>query len=394
MTYARNHKGMTLVLMSFLLVLLLIFASLAIDIAYMYLAKNQLQVAADAAALAGVTELYDANGNPTFDLAKITAKDFALKNSAAGSSVVLALDGSNTLRPSNDVTVGNWNPVGFPAEPYSEVRTPVNAVKVMARRTANSPGGPVGIILGRVFGWSLMSASASAIAYMPPRATSFIALGNNTCDYTPDCPDVPLTGCAYPTICPIVPARVLTANTGGPGSPSTGGSGCHHFGWTSLLLKPGNSDLFGELMCGNSPFQDVCPPIPGIWGINGTTTVTLRKYESLMFDPTFDAANKEKDGSGNVIGWWIMVPQDETDPDPMTGPDTQRVMGYILIRIVAVCAPGGGGGSLCTGRPYSAPSSLCSLYPFPAGSGGIVIDRISCIGCDTVAPGLKPALVR
>lgn len=53
MKYSKGKKGIMLVWGAFFLILLLMFLGLATDIAYMYVTKNQLQVAADASALAG-----------------------------------------------------------------------------------------------------------------------------------------------------------------------------------------------------------------------------------------------------------------------------------------------------------------------------------------------------
>jgi hypothetical protein len=141
-------------------------------------------------------------------------------------------------------------------------------------------------------------------------------------------------------------------------------------------------------MCTDSPYQDICGAgVIGIYGIPGTSNSTMQDYESLMFDPLFDSANKEKDGSGNVTGWWTLLPQ-VSKSDPMSPPDPNPVIGYVLVRIIAVCATGTNG---CRG--VGPPHGLCGSHgAYPSHS--IVVDRISCISCDTQGPGLKPFLVR
>ena len=91
--YWKNKKGITLVWGAFFLVLCLMFLGLAVDIAYMYVAKNQLQVAADAAALAGAAnltwELDDTTLNPNVlqqEVARQQAWKFACKNKAGTES--------------------------------------------------------------------------------------------------------------------------------------------------------------------------------------------------------------------------------------------------------------------------------------------------------------------
>jgi Flp pilus assembly protein TadG len=167
----KNKKGVSLIIVALLIILLFAFAALAIDIAYMYFVKNELQVAADAAALAGAALITNPN-DLTQSNARAEAILFAGKNKAAGSSVILDSNNTNVLSDSNDITVGNWN-----GTTYTAGATPVNAIQVRARRTENSPGGPVSIFLGRIIGlipgaqaWNVMSASAEAIASLtPPR---------------------------------------------------------------------------------------------------------------------------------------------------------------------------------------------------------------------------------
>src|SRR4030066_827911 len=144
--YWRNKKGITLVWGAFFLILCLMFLGLAADIAYMYVVKNQLQVAADAASLAGAAEL-DGTTSTIQTEARAEAVEFASKNSAAGSMVVLASNGDNTLSNTNDITVGNWNPNLSPK--YLAGRPPINALEVMSRRTSGSPGGSVSLFIGK-----------------------------------------------------------------------------------------------------------------------------------------------------------------------------------------------------------------------------------------------------
>ena len=193
LTYARNHKGITLVLMAFLLVLLLIFASLAVDISYMYLAKNQLQVAADAAALAGASKLTGEIDDKKSSYEQLPARQeawkFACKNRATQRPVFLVTNNGGTSEtpncdtlpssglnetdntPTEDIVVGNWqSPTFYPANGKTD--RSINAIKVTPRRTGETPGMPrVSLFFGKIFGllvkgadWSKMSARASAIA--------------------------------------------------------------------------------------------------------------------------------------------------------------------------------------------------------------------------------------
>ncbi len=111
--------------------------------------------------------------------------------------------------------------------------------------------------------------------------------------------------------------------------------------------------------------------VPGIWGIPGTSSATLKDFKSLMCDPTFDSANKEKDLSGNVTGWWVLIPQVNRN-DPMSAPDPNPVIGYVKVHIIEVCYPD----LLVAEEPAHV-----IFTGFCSGANKIVIDRISCFPC-------------
>ncbi len=196
---------------------------------------------------------------------------------------------------------------------------------------------------------------ASAQEVEPPYSYP-IAVGSTFC--SANCPSG-----IYPTMCELsLPIALFSAPSPVPDNLK--------FGWTSLLSQPGSTSEYGALMCAGIPYQDICAS-GGIWGVPGTSTATMRNLESLMFDPSFDAANKEKDISGNVTGWWTLLPQ-TMHLDPMSPPDPNPVIGHVLTRIIAVCALGISG---C--RAFDAPPGLCSAFPV----NSVVIDRISCLPC-------------
>lgn len=194
MKYSKGKKGIMLVWGAFFLILLLMFLGLATDIAYMYVTKNQLQVAADASALAGAKELLPVLDDNTSAFKQMDARQeawkFACKNSAAGDPVFLVTDDSrpknnpncdnpplSNLNETNnldtvDIVVGNWdrtrinNPF-IRADGTTNLR--INAIRVVPTRTGSTPGMPrVGLFIGKVFGWSVLSAKASAIAALKP----------------------------------------------------------------------------------------------------------------------------------------------------------------------------------------------------------------------------------
>lgn len=170
-----SNRGIAVVYIALLLVVLLAFVGLAIDIGYMYVAKTQLQNAADAAALAGAN-LLDGTNATIQTAARQEAYKFAALNKAAGQNISIDLNTGNDDK--GDVVVGYWN--------GTDVVTPgagqlINAVKVTCRRTGETGTGiavttKVPLTFSRVINWSEMGVSAKAIAYLPPLATAPIPL--------------------------------------------------------------------------------------------------------------------------------------------------------------------------------------------------------------------------
>jgi Flp pilus assembly protein TadG len=363
-----NNRGIAIVYVALLLVALLAFVGLAIDIGYMYVAKSQLQNAADSAALAGASKAKSV-GTGTADpndlvqsQARAEAISFALKNSAAQLSIALSSDNTNTLSDSNDITVGHWN-AAFRS--YSANKTPVNAVQVRPRRTTNSPGGEIGLFIGRVFGWEKMGVSASAIAALPVRANSFVSFCTDSCTGVSTDP-------TNPTV--LNPVRLYDTR------PESQTPGSESVAWTSLLSSISSVNEISPLVCNDSPNEDVCGK--PIWTTQGEATSLLKDLESVFNDPNFDKDNKEFSGS-TVTAWWVTVPITETC-NPGKQPKPHPVTKYALIRIISACDTGGG--NPC--RPYK--TKKCD------NPGTIVVDRIACIDCATVAnaPGQRTILVK
>ncbi|MGB9079893.1 MAG: pilus assembly protein TadG-related protein [Desulfuromonadaceae bacterium] len=174
-----NNKGVAVVYIALMIVVLVAFVSLAVDLGYIYVAKGQLQNAADAAALAGATQL------PNSIKVKAEAVKFALANKAAGDDVVIT---------DADIYIGNWNAALTPK--FLAGRSPINAVRAVARRdvagAAAAGQGMVPLFFGRIFsllpnggaGWSEMGVVAEAIATHPPRPGAGILLCDQWCSPT------------------------------------------------------------------------------------------------------------------------------------------------------------------------------------------------------------------
>jgi len=182
----NNEKGVSLVLLALGIVVIFGFGALAIDIGHLYNVKNQLQVAADAAALAGAAKIKVGNDttqtparNEAQKIAALNVADVAYDavpgfgqspGAAEGQPIPVSL---KLPQADGDILVGNWDGAIFLPNGL-----PVNAVKVTAKRWGDTESGQPNVQnwFAKIFGmgqhlgvdydkdFSLASVSAVAIA--------------------------------------------------------------------------------------------------------------------------------------------------------------------------------------------------------------------------------------
>lgn len=137
-------------------------AALAIDTGLMYSAKQELQSAADAAALAAASQLgatEDATG-----LATAEAKKFAKFNNVMGEDADLV---------DADVTFGHAELIGNRYE-FHEGEAPFDAVRVHLKRDQTVGDGPVSLLFAKTFGMTGARLQASAVAMLVPRDIAMV----------------------------------------------------------------------------------------------------------------------------------------------------------------------------------------------------------------------------
>lgn len=287
----RDNKGIAFVYIALLLFALVGFVAIAIDLGYMYTSKTQLQNSADSASLAGAA-LLDGTNSTEQTAARNAALDFAGKNQVAGNSFQIASDATNTLSNDNDITVGNWNATKDPK--YKASRLPINAVEVRARRTLNSPAGPISTFFGRVFTINTVNVSSIAVAEWQGLASPGFVLCSKSC----------------------VPGRegwfILQENSP-PGSDYT-------IAWSEYKpVSSVDSNTIKDLINGTikpSFTNDICPPNSKcITTTNATSPINY--LDEKFRDPSFDAIHKEIE-NGVVKKWWVLIPL--VNYDCNTGP--------------------------------------------------------------------------
>jgi hypothetical protein len=169
-----DQRGATAVMVSLVLFLLLGCAMLAIDTGHLFVARNELQNAADAGALAGARFLYNEDGSLVNEGANQIAYDAATANKSEKLPVDVNWSGGNA----GDVQRGHWSfatrtftpnasllPVDLWDRSADELDADpdfINAVRVVSRREAPA----VAAFFARIFGHEDFRLAADAVAYI------------------------------------------------------------------------------------------------------------------------------------------------------------------------------------------------------------------------------------
>jgi len=154
-----------------LLTLFFAFASLAVDVGRVQVAKTELRRTADAAAMAGAASL-----SSGITAAQTAATTFATANTVDG--------GTFSLDSTNDIEYGTWDTAArtFTVLTGSS-RSSANGMRITARRTT-ARGNPVPLIFAQLIGQSTCDVTATSTAFSPGRlaelvGTSSITVQNN-----------------------------------------------------------------------------------------------------------------------------------------------------------------------------------------------------------------------
>jgi Flp pilus assembly protein TadG len=374
-----------------MLVVFLVLTGLAIDIGYMYVSEEDLQSAAETAALAGTQvikqrvlfqvqndpgKISEAASDPVQALARNAAVESVSGKHSATALVGLSSNNGNALTGENDVTVGFWN---MSSRSYTPGATPVNAMQVRTRRTAESSSvgmGALGSFMAKITGTESFGITPVATAAIPVGTRSSIAICSAACD----------ASCNFPEICTIKERKMSHA----PWDPRTQPPATDRYLYTSLLHPVTITNTMSDLVCQELPPREVCGK--QIYTASGGSDEILRDIKAMMYDPKMDRSNKEYDKSGKLLGWWVIVPVLDCSAVEVGDLFEQRtVTRYSLVRISRICL-NGPAGCVQSGVHAAAPAPVCR-----AGEDGLYIDRISCVGCGskarTLLPGLHPVLV-
>lgn len=369
-----------------MLVAFLVVALLAVSIGYLYVDEEDMHSIAELSALAGTRDIkkrllaqlrtdpgkLDSVVNDTVQTAaRSTAVDQAFGKHKESALTHALSNNSNRLTTSNDVTVGFWN---ISSRIYTPGATPVNAMQVRIRRTAESDSvgiGRVGNILGIISGVQKFDYTPDVVAALPARADVSFALCTEACD----------PRCTYPNVCPVQERRMVGEPLPREASPAAS----YRFYQLNTAIN------LSDLICGGTSSQDLCKK--EILLALDPQDHALRDLKSVMYNPNLDAANKDYDkDSGKLLGWWVIAPVTDCRKNQPVAPfEKQPVTRYALVRISRICAPGGSGCQQ-NNTSFDAPEATCGS------DKGLYIDHISCVNCNSKAllafPGLQPVIVK
>jgi len=183
----KKQKGAMLITVSLWFIALIGLTALAFDVGHLMVVRNELQNAADAAALAGANCLNKTTAGSGTDCTntKSPTLNWAIASTKATSSIGLNKSDSVGL-VDGVVQTGYWNvnggtalqstslsPLG-PCTVAGGVMTTAcdkPAVMVTLRRDAGSNGGPVGTLVATMFGGTAIPIQASAVAVLSSPGT-------------------------------------------------------------------------------------------------------------------------------------------------------------------------------------------------------------------------------
>jgi Flp pilus assembly protein TadG len=153
----QRRRGVITLLTAVLLVFLLGIIALSVDLGYIFLARTQLQVAADSAALATAATM----GNSQ-DVSTQAGIKFGGLNKVGNRPVQIQ---------TSDIVYGTWDTSRRTFTPSQSGMA--NAVKVTARADSTTSG-QVPLFFSQIFGQSSVTCQASAVATTNPRDICFV----------------------------------------------------------------------------------------------------------------------------------------------------------------------------------------------------------------------------
>jgi len=344
----KNERGAVAAMTAIFLLVLLASAAAVIDIGHALVARNELQNAADAAALAGARQLgviyegmtpaaQQTYSIPSGDKAAIIAvvQAAALANNAAGQPIAVN---------AGDVAFGTWNSTG---RLFTATNNTPTAVQVWTRRIAGT-NGPISTFLAQVIGIASVNVNTVATANLGPLNVVGPAELNS----------------------PFTISEFYFNSGFGCGStvqfsPSIPGNAQTCTGWTSYDQSPFNNgtlvNMINQMAQGNNPTPAA---------VGGQTQIATGNGN--LGNPAWTALQNLLQYNINTYGEWnALVPVyagDDCSPSQW-----QTVIGFATVKITYVGGPGNPNNALnCAGNTATgciAGQIQCNVFNGTSGGG-------------------------
>lgn len=163
----NDQRGAVAAIVAVTLTVLLAMTALALDIGHALVARNELQNAGDAAALAGARALGVMYGNMSGSLTgyTLTSGDVTtIKNAASVAGADNRAAGVTVTVAANDIAIGNWNAA---TRTFTPTAVLPRAVRVTTRRDSTT-NGPISTFLAGIINANSLSVTAVATAQLNP----------------------------------------------------------------------------------------------------------------------------------------------------------------------------------------------------------------------------------
>jgi len=312
-----DSRGATLVFVALLLVVLLGVAALVVDIGYAAVVRNELQNAADAAALAGARQL-GANYEPlsmadqqayVCDRATVTAPVIAVAGQNLAANAPISVLGA-------DIVIGKWD--ATTRGPIVEDLNQPDAVQVTVRRDSEI-NGPVSTFFARVLGINTYDAGATATAALTgtmkvdPGELIPVGLSKDWFDSTP-------TFCGQP----------IKFN------PSNAASGCA--GWNTFTRWPANTAYLRDTILEGWLSGSFTPPgaewpVDFVFYGNTPGATLLTAFENLF------NYMKTRDRDDDPDTWSVYVPVYDNGTGCSNPTGTLPIVGFAAAKITSISGP-------------------------------------------------------
>jgi Flp pilus assembly protein TadG len=320
---AKREDGAILVFVTIVLLALLGFAAWSTETGRAWQTKNQLQAAADSAALAGVENLLVDDFT--------TVDESAARTAAMTYGAEQVVLGTNLSVGAADVEVGSWDMASQTFTPLPGNTDPdvVRAVRVITRRD-QTLNGPMSTILGRVLGVNSIDINTDAVA-------EWGFAGNTSPGMLPlpiaiDCCAVAGPGCTAnycETISNTIPNPCTLSNGQTTSCLEFFSTPEQNACWTGFSSDTSavSVPMMDDIIANGNPDDVGTKPI---YLDNGTKTPIVQDIKDK-----FDAEGSDTNGDGVVDSWVVSLPvvECQNPGDQCASGTPQQIVGFLCMDI-------------------------------------------------------------